>query len=221
VEASPDKPSFEEPDSMDRRALILSGIATLGLTACATTTPTSTAETAPGAAPGPTGPTGEPAQTYTMEEIIQQGSDALGVAAESVGAAVQKVFQDYGQPTAYLAGQEASAALTVGARYGEGLLYMKGRPNTQVFWQGPSVGFDAGGNASRVFTLCYNLEYPDAIFRRFPGVEGTAYLVGGLGVNYQRAENIVLAPIRAGVGLRLGANVGYLVYSRQRNILPF
>jgi hypothetical protein len=206
---------------MDRRALILSGIATLGLTACATTTPTSTAETTPGAAPGPTGPTGEPAQTYTMEEIIQQGSDALGVAAESVGAAVQKVFQDYGQPTAYLAGQEASAALTVGARYGEGLLYMKGRPNTQVFWQGPSVGFDAGGNASRVFTLCYNLEYPDAIFRRFPGVEGTAYLVGGLGVNYQRAENIVLAPIRAGVGLRLGANVGYLVYSRQRNILPF
>lgn len=206
---------------MDRRALIISGIATLGLTACATTTPSSTAATAPGAAPGPTGPTGEPAPTYTMDEIIQQGSDALGVAAESVGAAVQKVFQDYGQPTAYLAGEEASAALTVGARYGQGLLYMKGRPTTQVFWQGPSIGFDAGGNASRVFTLCYNLEYPDAIFRRFPGVEGSAYLVGGLGVNYQRAENMVLAPIRAGVGLRLGANVGYLVYSRQRNILPF
>lgn len=206
---------------MDRRALILSGIATLGLSACATATPTSTTGTAPGAATGPTGPTGQPAPTYTMEEIIQQGSDALGVAAESVGAAVQRVFQDYGEPTAYLAGQEASAALTVGARYGQGLLYMKDRPTTEVFWQGPSVGFDVGGNASRVFTLCYNLEYPDAIFRRFPGVEGSAYLVGGLGVNYQRAENIVLAPVRAGVGLRLGANVGYLVYSRQRNILPF
>jgi len=206
---------------MDRRALILSGIATLGVTACATATPAGTAGTAPGTAAAPTGPTGEPAATYTMEEIIQQGSDALGVAAESVGAAVQRVFQDYGQPTAYLAGEEASAALTVGARYGQGLLYMKERPTTQVFWQGPSIGFDAGGNASRVFTLCYNLEYPDAIFRRFPGVEGSAYLVGGLGVNYQRAENIVLAPIRAGVGLRLGANVGYLVYSRQRNILPF
>ena len=203
---------------MDRRALILSGIATLGLTACATATPTSPDATTSGA---PTGPTGEPAPTYTMEEIIQQGSDALGVAAESVGAAVQRVFQEYGQPTAYLAGEEASAALTVGARYGQGLLYMKERPTTQVFWQGPSIGFDAGGNASRVFTLCYNLEYPDAIFRRFPGVEGSAYLIGGLGVNYQRAENIVLAPIRAGVGLRLGANVGYLVYSRQRNILPF
>ena len=98
---------------------------------------------------------------------------------------------------------------------------MKQRPTTEVFWQGPSIGFDVGGNASRVFTLCYNLMYPDAIFRRFPGVEGSAYLVGGLGVNYQRAENIVLAPMRAGVGLRLGANIGYLVYSRQRNILPF
>ena len=207
---------------MDRRALILSGIATLGLSACATAMPTST--TAPGQ-PGPagagTGPDGQSPQTYTMEEIVQQGSDALGVAAESVGAAVQRVFQDYGQPTAYLAGEEAAAALTVGARYGRGLLYMKERPTTEVFWQGPSVGFDAGGNASRVFTLCYNLEYPDAIFRRFPGVEGSAYLIGGLGVNYQRAENIVLAPVRAGVGLRLGANIGYLVYSRQRNILPF
>jgi len=207
---------------MDRRALILSGIATLGLTACATATPTSTNSASDGSAAGAgTGPNGQPAQTYTMEEMIQQGSDALGVAAESVGAAVQRVFKEYGEPTAYLAGEEAAAALTVGARYGRGLLYMKDRPTTEVFWQGPSIGFDAGGNASRVFTLCYNLEYPDAIFRRFPGVEGSAYMIGGLGVNYQRAENIVLAPIRAGVGLRLGANVGYLTYSRQRNILPF
>ena len=90
----------------------------------------------------------------------------------------------------------------------------------EVFWQGPSVGWDLGGNASRVFTLCYDLQYPDAIFRRFPGVEGTAYLIGGLGVNYQRADGITLAPIRAGVGLRLGANVGYLSYSRQRELLP-
>ena len=131
------------------------------------------------------------------------------------------MFREYGQPTAYLAGEEASGAITVGARYGQGLLYMKQRPTTEVFWQGPSIGFDVGGNASRVFTLCYNLQYPDAIFRRFPGVEGSAYLIGGIGVNYQRAENIVLAPMRAGVGLRLGANIGYLVYSRQRNILPF
>lgn len=197
---------------MDRRALVLSGLATLGTTACASMQPAG-----PGADPN----AAPAAQPYTMDEIVAQGSDFLGVAAESVGAAVERVFGEYGQPTAYLAGEEAAGAITVGARYGQGLLYMKQRPTTEVFWQGPSVGFDLGGNASRVFTLCYNLMYPDAIFRRFPGVEGSAYLVGGLGVNYQRAENIVLAPIRAGVGLRLGANIGYLVYSRQRNILPF
>ena len=95
---------------------------------------------------------------------------------------------------------------------------MKDRPTQEVFWQGPSVGFDFGGNASRVFTLCYNLQYPDAIFRRFPGVEGSAYFIGGLGVNYQRADDITLAPIRAGVGLRLGANIGYLAYSRKRDL---
>ena len=199
---------------MDRRALVLSGLATLGTAACTTIQPAG-----PGA--DPNAPPAPPAQTYTMDEIVAQGSDFLGVAAESMGAAAERVFQEYGQPTAYLAGEEASGAMTVGARYGQGLLYMKQRPTTEVFWQGPSVGFDMGGNASRVFTLAYNLMYPDAIFRRFPGVEGSAYLIGGIGVNYQRAENIVLAPMRAGVGLRLGANIGYLVYSRQRNILPF
>ena len=198
---------------MDRRTLVLSGFAALGTSACATMAPAG-----PGAA---TGPTGEAAQTYTADELVALGSNALGVAAESVGAAVERVFRDYGQPTGYLAGEEASGAITVGARYGQGLLYMKEKPTTQVFWQGPSVGFDMGGNASRVFTLCYNLEYPDAIFRRFPGVEGSAYLVGGVGVQYQRAENIILAPMRAGVGLRLGANIGYLAYSRKRNLIPF
>ena len=98
---------------------------------------------------------------------------------------------------------------------------MKNRPPVTVYWQGPSIGFDWGGNASRSFTLCYNLQYPEMIYRRFPGVEGTAYLIGGLGVNYQRADDITLAPIRVGVGLRLGANLGYLSYSRKRRIVPF
>ena len=88
-------------------------------------------------------------------------------------------------------------------------------------WQGPSIGLDTGGNASRVFTLVYNLRDPERVYQRFPGVEGSAYLVAGMGVNYQRADGITLAPIRSGVGLRAGANVGYLAYSRQRNWLPF
>ena len=197
---------------MDRRSLILSGLATAGLGACTTTSGN-------GADPGVT--QDRSIGTYTVDEIKTQTSDFLGVAAESVGQVVERVFSDQGQPTAYIAGEEGSGAVVAGLRYGRGLMYMKDKPTMEVFWQGPSVGFDWGGNASRVFTLCYNLHVPEAIFQRFPGVEGTAYLVGGLGVNYQRAEDVTLAPIRAGVGLRLGANVGYLAYSRQRNILPF
>ena len=166
-------------------------------------------------------PNGAPAQTYSREDIVASASDFLGVTADSVGAAVERVFRDNGRPTGYIAGQEVSASFIGGLRYGKGLLYMKNRPTNQVFWQGPSVGFDWGANGSRTFVLCYNLQYPDAIYQRFPGVEGTAYLIGGLGVNYQRANDIVLAPMRAGVGLRLGANVGYLAYSRRRNWIPF
>ncbi|PLR20159.1 DUF1134 domain-containing protein [Caulobacter zeae] len=204
---------------MDRRKLILSGMATglssAGLGACASTSQPRN--------PDPNGPaydTGA-AATYSADEMVRATSDFLGVTAESAGAAIERIFRERGQPTGYVAGEEGSGAIAVGLRYGRGLLYMKDRPTQEVFWQGPSVGWDWGGNASRVFTLCYNLQYPDAIFRRFPGVEGSAYLVGGLGVNYQKADTIVLAPIRAGVGLRLGANIGYLAYSRQRNILPF
>jgi hypothetical protein len=147
-------------------------------------------------------------------------SDFFGVTVEAAGATIERIFRDHGRPTGYIAGEEGAAAFAIGLRYGKGLLYMKNRDPADVYWQGPSIGWDVGGNAARVFTLCYNLHYPEAVFRRFPGVEGSAYLVGGLGVNYQKAEDITLAPIRAGVGLRLGANVGYLSYSRKRNWFP-
>ena len=166
------------------------------------------------------GPAGPPAQPYNQHELSDRLSDFMGVTAENAGRAIEKTFSDHGSPTAYIAGEEGSGAFFFGARYGQGLMYMRDRPAMPVFWQGPNAGFDIGGNASRVFTLCYDLAYPDAIFRRFPGVEGAAYLVGGMGINYQRADGITLAPIRAGVGLRLGANVGYLAYSRKRNIVP-
>ncbi len=210
---------------MDRRTLIVSGMAAAGLSACATASP----QPAPGpgypvGAAGQPQPPGGPPPAYSTEELARAGSDFLGVTAEAVGGAIERVAteQQGAQATAYIAGEEGAGAIGVGLRYGRGLLYMKtGAPPSEVFWQGPSVGWDVGGNAARVFTLVYGLARPEDIFRRFPGVEGSAYLVGGLGVNYQAAEGIVLAPIRAGVGLRLGANVGYLVYSRQRNILPF
>ena len=163
------------------------------------------------------------AQAYTFEELVAAGSREMGIAAEAMGAAIERIFAEQGdRPTAYIAGEEAAGAAAIGVRYGRGALHMKDLSASQeVFWQGVSIGWDVGGNASRVFTLVYGLYHPDMLYRRYPGVEGSAYLIGGLGVNYQRADGIVLAPIRTGVGLRLGANVGTMSYSRQRNILPF
>lgn len=205
---------------MDRRTLLLTGLAAsagFATPGCATTG----AQQPDGNPDYQTG--NEQAQAYSEAEIVRAGSNFLGVTAETLGGVIERVFADYGdRPTGYIAGEEGSAAITVGLRYGEGLLHSKGQGAPQkVFWQGPSIGWDVGGNAARVFTLCYGLYHPEAIYRRFPGVEGSAYLVGGLGVNYQQADGITLAPIRAGVGLRLGANVGYLAYSRKRNLLPF
>ena len=106
-------------------------------------------------------------------------------------------------------------------RYGNGWMHRKNAQNMRVYWQGPSIGFDLGANASKVFTLVYNIGESGQIFQRYPGVEGTIYVVGGFGVNYQQRNNVILAPIRTGVGLRAGANIGYLHYSRQQETLPF
>lgn len=161
-------------------------------------------------------------QTYNDTEIVEAVSDFFGVTAEAAGVLVERIFADLGEPVGYIIGEEASGALGVGLRYGQGDMVLRGETGTRrVYWQGPSVGFDAGGNASRVFTLIYDLDDPERVYQRFPGVEGTAYFVAGMGVNYQRADYITLAPIRSGVGFRAGANIGYLAYSRQRNILPF
>jgi hypothetical protein len=204
---------------MDRRLLLASGLALLAAPK-ALAEPGDGQDMAPPSGPQPNYPAQGRAETYSRDELVNQVSDFFGVAAETAGALIEKVFKDNGQPTGYIAGQEASAAFVGGLRYGNGLLYMKNRRPTKIYWRGPSVGFDIGGNGSRVFTLCYDLQYPDMIFRRFPGVEGTAYFIGGLGVNYQRAEDVTLAPIRAGVGFRLGANIGYLAYSRKSHWLP-
>ena len=208
---------------MHRRSLIVSGLAAAGVSGCVTPAqqqPAPGSPTAPGAG---TAPTDAPPPTYTQEELVAAGSNFLGVAAEALGGAIERIFMDQGDaPTGYIAGEEGAGAIALGARYGQGLLYMKDRPTPQeVYWQGISIGWDFGGNVARVFSLVYNLYHPDMIYRRYPGVEGSAYLIGGLGVNYQQADGIILAPIRAGVGLRLGANVGTMSYSRQRNVLPF
>lgn len=160
--------------------------------------------------------------TYSEPEIVAAAERFFGAGAEGVAAVVSHVFEDLGRPNGYIQGEEGSGAIGVGLRYGDGRLHLKNSSSvTRVYWQGPSVGFDTGGNASKVFTLVYNLNNPDDIFQRFPGVEGSAYFVGGVGVNYQERDGVTLAPMRAGVGFRLGANIGYLAYSRRRRLNPF
>jgi hypothetical protein len=160
-------------------------------------------------------------ETFSQNEIVQSGANFFGVTTEAFAKAVQHVFADQGLPDAYIKGDEGSGAFVVGLRYGSGWLIRKNHEPIKVYWQGPSVGFDVGGNASKSFTLIYNLRSPDRLFQKFPGVDGSFYFVAGIGVNYQRADEITLAPMRTGVGLRAGANVGYLTYTRKESLNPF
>jgi len=158
--------------------------------------------------------------TFTKNEITMKAEAFFGAMTEGLATVIEKVFKEQGRPNAYIAGTEASGAIGVGLRYGEGTLFHKCSGSRKVFWQGPSVGWDIGANASKSFVLIYNLKNNDALFQRFPGVEGTFYYVAGVGVNYQRSNDITLAPIRTGVGLRAGANIGYLHYTRKHSWLP-
>jgi hypothetical protein len=186
------------------------GALSLGALAGCATTPVNAAEAHQNVGP----------ETYSEDEIVNAGADFLGTTAKGLGAVVEKIFKENGRPNSYIKGEEGSGALVVGLRYGKGVLYTKSGLQENVFWQGPSIGFDTGGNASKVFTLIYRLETLDQIYQRFPGVEGTAYFIGGIGVNYQQAGNVVLAPMRVGLGFRAGANIGYLSYTRERNYIP-
>ena len=161
-------------------------------------------------------------ETYEKSEIAAEVAGFFEVSTVAAGEVVGKIFSDLGSPNAYITGNEGAGAIGVGLRYGEGNLHFKdGGGPVQVYWQGPSVGFDFGANASKVFTLVYDLQDVETLFQRFPGVEGTYYFVAGIGVNYQRADGVTLSPMRLGVGLRAGLNAGYLSYTRERRWLPF
>ena len=157
---------------------------------------------------------------YTANEITQAGADFFGITTEAMAKAVQHVFGDLGEPDAYIKGDEGSGAFIVGLRYGSGYLIRNGGEPRKVYWKGPSIGFDFGGNAAKSFTLIYNLREDRRLFQRYPGVEGSLYFIAGLGVNYERSGGVTMAPIRSGVGFRAGANVQYQVYSDQRDWFP-
>lgn len=160
------------------------------------------------------------AQSFNQNELVTAISDHLGVTSESAATAIERLFRNRGRPVGYITGEEGSGAVVFGARYGKGTLWMKDGRTQKVFWQGPSVGFDGGADVSKVFTLVYGLNDPNYIFQRFPGADGSAYLIAGMAVDVQRANGITLAPVRSGVGVRLGANVGYTSYTRKRSLIP-
>lgn len=170
---------------------------------------------APFSAPG-----AQAADTFSQNEILGAAENLFGATTKGLAQVIEKVFQDLGEPNGYIAGDEISGAFFVGLRYGRGELVLKSKGKREIFWQGPSIGFDFGGNASKSFVLIYNLDSVDDIYGRFPGVEGSFYFVAGVGVNYQRGEKTTLAPIRTGVGLRAGGNVGYLNYTRDSSWFP-
>lgn len=158
---------------------------------------------------------------YDAGEIAKAADGAFGEASEAVGKVIERVFADLGEPNAYIVGREGAGAIVVGLRYGRGELHHKVEGTRTVHWTGPSIGPDFGGDGSRTFTLVYNLQDSNELFQRFPAVEGRAYLIGGVSANYHQRGDIILVPIRLGGGWRLGANVGYLKYTKEGRVFPF
>jgi hypothetical protein len=171
-------------------------------------------------------PPGPPPQqhrrdTFSPEEIVREGHKFFGSVSRGLAEIVQKAVSRWGEPNGYILGQEGSGAFVVGLRYGDGKLYTRNAGDLRVFWEGPSVGFDTGGEGARTMMLVYNLPSTEAIYQRFAGIDGSAYFIGGLGMTALTANNIVVVPIRSGVGLRLGANVGYLKFTPNATWNPF
>lgn len=159
--------------------------------------------------------------TYSEQTVLQEAESFFGDGAEGLGSVIKAAFREQGRPNAYIKGEEVSGAVGVGLRYGSGTLSLANGESRTVYWQGPSVGFDIGGNASKAFILVYNLPDVNTLFQRFPGVEGSLYFVGGVGVNYNQSGDTILAPIRFGVGWRQGANIGYLHMTPKKSWVPF
>lgn len=165
-------------------------------------------------------PTERPGE-FQGDEVIRSGHKFFGTLSRGLAQVVEEATRRWGRPNGYVLGQEASAAFVGGLRYGEGVMYTRNAGDLKVFWQGPSLGFDAGADGDRTMMLVYGLPVADAIYRRFGGVDGSAYLVGGFGMTALSTDGIMVVPIRTGVGARLGVNVGYLKFTPSSTWNPF
>jgi hypothetical protein len=199
-------------------------IAVLGVLAAAV--PSRAQTSPPAGVPQQPPPAGLPQQPppntqFSPGEIVDAGHHFFGGVSRELATLVEKAVSQWGLPNGYILGEEAGGAFVGGLRYGDGTLYTKNAGDVRVYWQGPSLGFDYGADGARTMMLVYNLPRTEAIFERFGGVAGSAYLVGGLGMTALTANDIVVVPIRSGVGLRLGANLGYLKFTPRATWNPF
>ena len=161
------------------------------------------------------------AKTFDADEIIEAGHRFFGTTTKALARLVEKAFRTHGRPTAYILGEEGGGAFVAGLVYGEGWLYMRDGRRVKVFWQGPSIGFEAGGSGSKVLMLVYNLDTPSQILGRFPGISGSAYLLAGFSMSAYGDERTVIMPIRSGIGARLGGSLGYLKFTARPTWNPF
>jgi len=164
-------------------------------------------------------PIGE--QAFQEDAVVREAESFFGRGARGLADVLNRVINDRGPPGAYIKGEEGGGAVGIGLRYGRGTLYSSDGSQAEVYWRGPSIGVDFGGSAAKTFVLVYNLPNINALFDRFGGVEGSLFYIGGVGVNYNRNDDVVLAPVRFGVGWRQGISVGYLHMSPQRSWMPF
>lgn len=164
---------------------------------------------------------GQQPATYSSSELVSQGHSFFGSVSRGLALTIEKAVQQWGEPNGYILGQEGAGAFVGGLRYGEGVLYTRNAGDRKIFWQGPSIGWDFGGDGARTMILVYNMRSVDDIFRRFGGVSGSAYAVAGFGMSAMVADGMVVVPIRSGVGVRLGANLGYLKFTSAPTWNPF
>jgi hypothetical protein len=172
------------------------------------------------AAPGAVGD-GDLQPVFSQSEVLSAAENVFGRGAEGLARMIETVFKDLGQPNAYIAGREGGGAIGVGVRYGEGKLYHKVEGEMPIYWRGPSIGFDVGADGSKTFILIYKLYDTEELFRAYPAAEGKAYIIGGLSAQYVQRGDVVIVPIKLGVGWRLGVNAGYLRFSKKKSFLPF
>ncbi|CAN7670585.1 hypothetical protein ASC89_16080 [Devosia sp. Root413D1] len=164
---------------------------------------------------------GSLSDTFSGDELVDTGHQFFGSVAQGLASLVERAVSQFGLPNAYILGEEAGGAIFAGARYGEGTMYTRNQGEHSLFWQGPTVGLDFGGDGSKVMMLVYNLNSVSDVYGRYPGVDGSAYVIGGLGMTVIKYGDVVMVPIRSGVGARLGVNVGYLKFTQEPTWNPF